>query len=56
MLVHTAPRRHSVIVASRPRFGSDKSVLKDGPAGKEIDSEAIQDTAQEYLQKVQVRA
>ena len=43
------------MVASRPRFGSDKSVLKDGPAGKEIDSEAIQDTASEYLQKVQVR-
>ena len=50
------PRRQGVVVASRPRFGSSgKDILKEGPGGKQIDGEAVQDTAQEYLQKVQVR-
>ena len=46
-------RRQSVLVGARPP-GTNKSVLKEGPGGKQIDSDALQDTAQEYVQKVQV--
>ena len=46
-------RRQSVLVGARPP-GTNKNVLKEGPGGKQIDSDALQDTAQEYVQKVQV--
>lgn len=42
-----------MVVAARPP-GTNKNVLKEGPGGKQIDGEALQDTAQEYVQKVQV--
>ena len=47
------PRRQSIVVNSRPRVGGDKSILKEGPGGKQIDSDAVQNTAEEYLERIQ---